>query len=169
MFRGTCKKRRGYKIKLCRTPLCTSTLARLQSTQKERTDLCRTWTTLLQLSIHTGTKRRREHTDRPDKFYDTFKPFIQQQRQGININTSVKTKENNVEKNQNEAAETLASYFKNAALNIGGGHVSRLTEDHHSEHDSVKSIREVYEENDFDFKLLTPNEVQRAGHLKTSI
>ena len=114
-------------------------------------------------------KKTGEHTDRPDKFYDTFKPFIQQQRQGINITTSVKTKENNVEKNQNEAAETLASYFKNAALNIGGGHVSRLTEDHHSEHDSVKSIREVYEENDFDFKLLTPNEVQRAGHLKTSI
>ena len=110
-----------------------------------------------------------EHKDRPDKFYDTFKPFIQQQRQGIYNNTSVKTKENNVEKNQNEAAETLASYFKNAALNIGGGHVSRLIEDHHSEHDSVKSIREVYEENDFDFKLLTPNEVQRAGHLKTSI
>ena len=48
------------------------------------------------------------------------------------------------------------------ALNIGGGPVSHLTEDHHSEHDNVKSIREVYEENDFDFKLLTPNKLQRV-------
>ena len=49
-----------------------------------------------------------------------------------------------------------------ATLNIGGDHVVRLTEDDHSEHDRVKSIREVYQENDFDFKLLRPNEVQRA-------
>ena len=78
----------------------------------------------------------------------------------------IKTKQNNVEKNQNEVAETLDSDFKNAALNIGD-HVCRLTEDDHSEHDSVRSIREVYEENDLDFKLLAPNEVQRA--LETSI
>ena len=73
----------------------------------------------------------------------------------------IKTKENNVENNQNEVAETLDSDFKNAALNIGD-HVCRLTEDDHSEHDSVRSIREVYEENNLDFKLLAPNEVQRA-------
>lgn len=58
-------------------------------------------------------------------------------------------------------AETPASYFNIAALNIGD-HVSRLTEEDHSEHDSVKSIREVYEENHFGFKLPKPNVVQRA-------
>lgn len=59
----------------------------------------------------------------------------------------LKTKENNIKKNQCEGAETLASYFINEALNIGGDHVSRLTEEDHSEHDSVKSIQEAYEEN----------------------
>ena len=42
-----------------------------------------------------------------------------------------------------QSTEMLARYFNNAALNIGGGPVSHLTEDHHSEHDNVKSIREV--------------------------
>ena len=74
----------------------------------------------------------------------------------------LKTKENNIKKNQSEVAETLASYFINEALNIGGDHVSHLTEEDHSEHDSVKSIQEAYEENYFDFKLLRPNEVQRT-------
>ena len=74
----------------------------------------------------------------------------------------LKTKEKNIKKNQCEGAETLASYFINEALNIGGDHVSRLTEEDHSEHDSVKSIQEASEVNYFDFKLLRPNEVQRT-------
>lgn len=56
----------------------------------------------------------------------------------------------------------MARHFTNAALNIGGDHVSRLTEEDNSEHDSVNSIQEAYEENYFDFKLLTPNEGQWA-------
>ena len=108
-----------------------------------------------------------EHEDRPDKFYNTFKPFISNKGKGSSA-IHLKTKENNNRKNQSEVAETLARYFTNAALNIGGDHVSRLTEEDHSENDSVKSIQEAYEENCFDLKLLTPNEVQ-YGHLKTSI
>jgi len=49
--------------------------------------------------------------------------------------------------------------FKPFISNKGKG---STTIQYHSEHDSVKSIREVYEENDFDFKLLRPNKVQRA-------
>lgn len=57
-------------------------------------------------------KNTEEHKDRPDKFYDTFKPFISNKGKG-STTIHIKTKENNsVEKNQNEVAETLASYFK---------------------------------------------------------
>ena len=102
-----------------------------------------------------------EHKDRPDKFYNTFKPFISNKGKGSSA-IHLKTKENNMKKNQSEVAEMLARHFTNAALNIGGDHVSRLTEEDHREHDSVKSIQEAYEENYFDFKLLMPNEEQWA-------
>ena len=57
-------------------------------------------------------KNTEEHKDRPDKFYNTFKPFISNKGKG-STTIHIKTKENNsVEKNQNEVAETLVSYFK---------------------------------------------------------
>lgn len=102
-----------------------------------------------------------EHEDRPDKFYNTFKPFISNKGKGSSV-IHLKTKENNIKKNQSEGAKTLARHFTNAALNIGGDHVSHLTEEDHSEHDSVKSIQEAYKENCCDLKLFTPNEVQWA-------
>ena len=94
-----------------------------------------------------------EHKDRPDKFFDTFKPFIGNKGKGSTA-IHLKTKENNNKKNQSEVTETLARHFTNAALNIEGDHISRLTEEDHREHDSLKSIQEAYEENHFDFKLL---------------
>ena len=48
------------------------------------------------------------------------------------------------------------------ALDIGGDHVNNITEEDHSEHSSVRSIREAYKENDFDFKLFSVPEVQQA-------
>lgn len=57
-------------------------------------------------------KNAEKHKDRPDKFYDTFKHFISNKGKG-STTIHIKTKENNsVEKNQNEVAETLVSYFK---------------------------------------------------------
>ena len=45
---------------------------------------------------------------------------------------------------EKEVAETLATYFTNVALDIGGDHVNNLMEEDHSEHSSVRSIREAY-------------------------
>ena len=59
-------------------------------------------------------------------------------------------------------AEILANYFTDAALNIGGDHVNNLTEEDNNEHNSVRSVREGYKENNFDFKLFTTVEVQQA-------
>ena len=53
------------------------------------------------------------------------------------------TDENNVEKDQNELAEMLVNYFTNAALNIED-HVSGLTEETHSEHDSQLGAYEKF-------------------------
>lgn len=105
--------------------------------------------------------RRQEH--RPDKFYDTFKPYISNKgKRSIAIH--LKTEENNVEKDQNEVAEMLANYFTNAAFNIGD-HVSSLTKESHSEHDSQLGAYESIQRK-FDFKLVTVVELQQ--HLKRS-
>ena len=106
-------------------------------------------------------KKTEELKSRPDKFYDTFKPFIGSKSKEPTA-IYLKTNEHNVVKDQKEVAETLATYFTNVALDIGGDHVNNLTEEDHSEHSSVRSIREAYKENDFDFKLFSVPEVQQA-------
>ena len=64
----------------------------------------------------------------------------------------------------------LARYFNNAALNIGGGPVSHLTEDHHSEHDNVKRIREVYPSTKKTISILNySRKINCNGFLETSI
>ena len=59
-------------------------------------------------------------------------------------------------------AEILANYFTNAALSIGGDHVNNITEEDHSDHSSVKTIRETHKETNFEFKLFTVAEVEQA-------
>ena len=59
-------------------------------------------------------------------------------------------------------AEILAKYFINAALSIGGDHLNNITEEDHSDHSSVKTIREAHKETNFEFKLFTEAEVEQA-------
>lgn len=54
---------------------------------------------------------------RPDKFYDTFKPFISNKSKETTA-IYLKTEGNNVVRDQKEVAEKLAGYFTDAALNI---------------------------------------------------
>ena len=102
-----------------------------------------------------------EHKSRPSKFYDTFKPFISnkiKESEAIHL----KTEGDNAVKDQTEVAEILAKYFTNAALSIGGDHVNNIKEEDHSDHSSVKTIREAHKETNFEFKLFTVADVEQA-------
>ena len=84
-----------------------------------------------------------EHKSRPSKFYDTFKPFISnnsKEKAAIYL----KTEGDNAVKDQTEVAVILANYFTNAARGIAGDHVNNFTEEDHSDHSSVKTIRETH-------------------------
>ena len=103
-----------------------------------------------------------EHKSRPDKFYDTFKPFISNKsKDSVAIHLNSET-DNKVVQDQKEVAEMLASYFTNAALSIGGDHVINLTEQDHNNHSSVRTIQEVYKETNFEFSFFTTAEVQKV-------
>ena len=60
---------------------------------------------------------------------------------------------------QKEVAEMLATYFTNAALNIGGDNVVNLTEEDDNNHTSVMMIRENHGGNPFEFKSLSEVDV----------
>ena len=59
-------------------------------------------------------------------------------------------------------AEILANYFTNAALGIGGDHVTNFTEEDHSDHSSVETIRVTHKETNFEFKFFTVAAVEQA-------
>lgn len=61
-----------------------------------------------------------------------------------------------------EVAEILANYFTIAALGIGGDHVNNFTKEDHSDHSSVKTIRETHVETNFEFKFFTVTEVEHT-------
>lgn len=85
-----------------------------------------------------------EHKSRPSKFCDTFKPFISNKSKesaAIRLKT-----EGEAVNDQMEVAEILAKYFTNATLSIGGDHLNNITEEDHSDHSSVKTIREAHKE-----------------------
>ena len=89
--------------------------------------------------------RADEHISRPSKFYYTFKPFISNKsKESAAIH--LKTEGDNAVKDQMEVAEILAKYFTNATLSIGGDHLNNITEEDHSDHSSVKTIREAQKE-----------------------
>ena len=84
-------------------------------------------------------KKSEELSTNPSAFYNTFKPFISDKRNespGITLRTTEA-----VTSNQPEVAEILAIYFTTSALNIGGNQINSLTEKDHSDHTSVKAIR----------------------------
>ena len=88
-------------------------------------------------------KKSEKLSTNPSAFYNTFKPFISGKRKespGITLGT----KEEAVTSNQPEVAEILANYFTTSALNIGGNQINRLTEKDHSDHTSVKAIRNTH-------------------------
>lgn len=62
-------------------------------------------------------KKTERLKSRPDKFYDTFKPFISNKSKETTA-IYLKTEGNNVVRDQKEVAEKLAGYFTDAALNI---------------------------------------------------
>ena len=100
-----------------------------------------------------------EHKSRPSKFHDMFKPFISNKsKESAAIHP--KTEDDNSVKDQKGVAEIIAKYFTNAALSIGGDHVTNLTEEGHSDHSSVKTIRETHKETKFEFKLFAVPEVE---------
>ena len=49
-------------------------------------------------------------------------------------------------------AELLAGHFNTVAANIGGNHVTSLTENDYKNHSSVKAIEGGYKGNKFEFK-----------------
>lgn len=59
-------------------------------------------------------------------------------------------------------AEILANHFTYAALSTGGDHVNNITEEDHSGPSSVKTTRETHKETNFEFKLFTAAEVEKA-------
>lgn len=68
---------------------------------------------------------------------------------------------NKAVKDQTEVAEILASYFTSAALGIGGDRVNNFTEEDHSDHSGVKTMRETHKETNFEFKFVTAAEVEQ--------
>ena len=55
-----------------------------------------------------------------------------------------------------------------AALGIGGDHENNFTEEDHSDHSSVKTIRKTHKESNFEFKFFTMAEVEQALNPKKS-
>ena len=64
----------------------------------------------------------------------------------------MKSEDGEVEKDQTVVAELLAGHFNTVAANIGGNHITSLTEKDHRNHSSVKAIKSGYKGNKFDFK-----------------
>ena len=74
----------------------------------------------------------------------------------------MKSEDGVVEKDQNLVAELLAGNFNTVAANIGGSHITSLTENDHKNHSSVKAIEGGYKGNEFEFKEFNKEEVQCA-------
>jgi len=74
----------------------------------------------------------------------------------------LKSEDGEVEKDQIVVAELLAGHFNMVAANIGGNHITSLTENDHRNHSSVKAIEGRYKGNKFDFKEFNKEEVQFA-------
>ena len=74
----------------------------------------------------------------------------------------MKSEDGEVEKDQTVVAELLAGHFDTVAANIGGNHITSLTENDHRNHSSVKAIEGRYKRNEFDFKEFNKEEVQFA-------
>ena len=102
-----------------------------------------------------------EHKSRPSKFYDTFNSFISNKsKESAAIH--LKMESDNTVKDQTEVAEILANHFTYAALSTRGDHVNNITEEDHSGPSSVKTTRETHKESNFEFKLFTAAEVEKA-------
>ena len=74
----------------------------------------------------------------------------------------MKFEDGGVEKDQTVVAELLAGHFNTVAANIGGNHVTSLTENDYKNHSSVKAIEGGYKGNKFEFKEFNKEEVQCA-------
>lgn len=104
-------------------------------------------------------KKSDEIKTRPNKFYNTFRPFISSETKK-STSICLRSEGGEIEKDQTAVAERLPIYLTTTAESIGGDHVSSLTESDLENHSSVWAIRDTFNDTHFDFQTFIKEQVQ---------